>query len=108
METLARSYVRRVLTYKARYADNCWEAWPAIRDLLKRRRRSTLYGRAERATSPLIAPDYLRYRRLEWILRIQPERDAPQLFSYSVDVPIDVQGHRLKIAIATLEVGTLA
>jgi hypothetical protein len=47
-------------------------------------------------------------RRLEWILRIQPERDASQLLRDTVDVPVYVQGHSLKIAIAALEVGALA
>jgi hypothetical protein len=47
-------------------------------------------------------------RRLEWILRIQAERDASQLLRDTVDVPVDVKGHSLKIAISALEIGTLA
>jgi hypothetical protein len=71
-------------------------------------RQARSFADGERAMCPMVASHYPQRQRLEWILRIKSKRDAPQLFSYPVDVAVDVQRHRLKIAIATLEVGTLA
>src|SRR5208282_2437068 len=49
-----------------------------------------------------------KIQRLERILRIEAQGDAAELFGYAVDVAVDVQGHRLEIAVAALKVRTLA
>ena len=46
--------------------------------------------------------------RLEWILRIQAEGNTSQLLRDAIDVPVNVQRHRLKITISAFEIGTFA